>query len=71
MSIVTLEGVVEHGQIRLTNDVQLPDHTKVYIIVPSVVVEQTAHTSSPRLVRPEQVADFTLEIIEDTSDAGI
>ncbi len=71
MTIVTLEGVVEHGQIRLMNDVQLSDNTKVYIIVPSIQVEQTAHISSPRLARPEQIADFMLEVIEDSSDVII
>jgi hypothetical protein len=55
----------------LMNDVQLPDNTKVYIIVPGIHVEQTAHISSPRLARPEQIADFTLEVIEDSSDASI
>jgi hypothetical protein len=30
MSIVTIEGVVEDGQIRLKNDIHLPDNTKVY-----------------------------------------
>ena len=30
MGIVTLEGVVEHGQIRLRDDIRLPDKTKTF-----------------------------------------
>jgi hypothetical protein len=43
VSIVTIEGVVEHGQIRLKNDVHLPDNTQVYVIVPDMQVQQTAY----------------------------
>ncbi len=71
MSIATFEGVVEHGQIRLTGDVHLPDNTKVYVIIPGMQVEQIAYVVSPRLARPEQAADFVLEVIEESNDAGI
>ena len=74
MSIVTIEGVVEHGQIRLKNDVHLPDNTKVYVVVPSMQVErveQVAHVVSPRLAHPEQAADFKLEVVEEPADASI
>ena len=71
MSVVTLEGVVEHNQIRLTGNVRLPDNTKVYVIVPGVQVERVAHMFSPRLAHPEQAADFKMEVIEEPSDAGV
>jgi hypothetical protein len=71
MSIVTIEGVVEHGQIRLKNDVQLPDNTKVYVVVPNMQVEQIAYIVSPRLAHPEQVADFALEVTEEAADASV
>jgi hypothetical protein len=61
MSIVTIEGVVEHGQIRLKSDIQLPDNTKVYVVVPGMQIQQIARVASPRLAHPEQVADFKLE----------
>lgn len=65
MSVTTLEGVVEQGQIKLTSDVRLPEHTKVYIIVPDIQLEQRGVSlHSPRLARPEQAADFEMEVIE-------
>lgn len=67
MSIVTFEGIVEHGQIRLTNNVLLPENTKVYVVVPGMQIEQVAHIFSPRLAHPEQVADFKLEVVEEPS----
>jgi hypothetical protein len=69
MSIVTLEGIVEHGQIRLKSGVHLPDNTKVYVVVPGMQVEEIAHVVSPRLARPEQAADFKLEVVEEPADA--
>jgi hypothetical protein len=69
--IVTIEGVVEHGQIRLKNDVHLPDNTKVYVVVPDMQVQQTAYILSPRLAHPEQAADFKLEVIEEPVDADV
>mgnify|MGYP001579262131 CR=1 FL=1 len=71
MGVVTLEGIVEHGQIRLKTKVRLPDNTKVYIVVPGTEVEQDARIFSPRLVYPEQVADFKLEVVEEDSNANV
>ena len=71
MSIVTIEGVVEQGQIRLKNDVHLPDNTKVYVIVPGMQVQQVANVVSPRLAHPEQAIDFKLEVVEESPDASI
>jgi hypothetical protein len=65
MSIVTLEGVTEHGQIKLNTDVQLPDNIKVYVIVPDMQVEETAHVYSPRLVNPEEATDFEMQVTEE------
>ena len=71
MSIVTLEGIVEDGEIRLPTNVRLPDSTKVYVVAPGLEVEQVARLFSPRLARPEQASDFVMEIIEDNSDVGV
>ncbi len=34
MSVLTFEGIVENGQIRLKTGFHLPDKTKVYVVVP-------------------------------------
>lgn len=68
---MTLEGVVEGGQIRLQSGVRLPEKTKVYVLVPDLEIERIASVHSPRLAHPEQLADFVLEILEEPADAGI
>jgi hypothetical protein len=71
MNVMTLEGIVEQGQIRLVSDVQLPDNTKVYVVVPGLRVEQVAHVFTPRLVHPEQASDFVMEVVEEPSNASL
>lgn len=65
MKVTTLQGTVENGQIRLPANVRLPEKTKVYIIIPDLEVTPIAYIGSPRLVRPEQAADFQKEVIEE------
>ena len=50
MSILTLEGIVDHGHIRLPADVHLPERTKVYVLVPAVHVEGVRHAGAHRVV---------------------
>jgi hypothetical protein len=64
MSVLTIEGVVENGQIRVKADIPLPEKARVYIIIPDAPALREAHVYSPRLVRAEQAADFKLEVIE-------
>lgn len=71
MRVVTFEGIVDHGQIKLKTNVRLPDNTKVYVVVPEMQIEQSARIVSPRLAHPEQAADFKMEIVEEPSDAGL
>ena len=62
MSILTFEGIVDHGQIRLPANVRLPEHARVYVLVPDVEAERSARIESPRLAHPEQAAEFTMEV---------
>ena len=71
MAILTVEGVVENGQIRLRDNVALPEHTKVYVVIPDVETAPQAHVYSPRLVHPEQAADFAKQVIEVSADAEL
>ena len=59
MKVTTYERVVENGQIRL------PDKAKVYVVVPEAEAQPSAYVSSPRLVHPEQITDFTKEVAEE------
>ena len=67
MQITTIEGIVKNGQIQLTEDVKLPESTKVYVIVPDLE-RRTAKIMSPHLVNKEQLKDFEREIIEIEND---
>jgi len=71
MGVRTFEGVVEQGRVCLPATVRLPERAKVYVIVPDVEVQTVAFIGSPRLVHPEQAADFKKEVIEEPPDAGL
>lgn len=71
MAISTLEGIVENGQIRLRDDVTLPENTKVYVVIPGLGALPNAYIRSPRLVHPEQVDDFAKQVIEVSADEGL
>jgi hypothetical protein len=70
MSLQAIEGTIERGQIRLKQEVLLPDHTKVYVIIPDNQ-EQRAFHVSPRLANPAQASDFEMEMTEDGIDAHL
>ena len=70
MAVVTYEGIVEGGQIRIQGDARLPEHTRVYVVVPDAPDARLPRLASPRLARPEQVEDFRLEVRE-APDAGV
>jgi hypothetical protein len=71
MSVVTYEGVIDHGQIKLNTNPQLPDNTKVYVIVPGSQVEPIVHLYSPRLAHPEQSSEFKLEVVKGSTHADV
>ena len=71
MLINAIEGVVENGQIRLRDNVVLPEHTKVYVVIPEMETAPLAHVYSPRLVHPEQAPDFAKQVIEVSADAEL
>jgi hypothetical protein len=71
MGVMALEGIVDHGTIRLTSNVHLPDNTRVYVIVPGIHVERVARVFSPHLAHPEQAEDFCMEIVAETPDVGV
>ncbi len=72
MGVITYEGTVVQGQIRLKDNIRLPESTRVYVIVPGVAkTDNTAKVASPRLAQPSQAADFEMEVSEETRDAGL
>ena len=71
MPIPTFEGIVENGLIRLRDDVTLPEHTRVYVVIPDFDAAPRAHVHTPRLVHPEQAVDFAKQVIEVDADAEL
>jgi hypothetical protein len=71
MAILTFEGRVENGQIRLPDDVALPEHTKVYVVIPDPPSVRQGRVHSPRLRYPAQAVDFAKEIVEVGPDADL
>ncbi len=71
MPVLTFEGVVENGQIRLPADVMVREHTKVYVVIPDSEGPRPSTVYSPRLRSPAQAADFVKEIVEVGPDAEL
>ena len=72
MEIATYQGIVEkNGEVRLPENVHLPEKTRVYVIVPNLAVQPISHIATPHLAHPEQAEDFKKEVIEEQNDAGV
>ncbi len=71
MKVATYEGTVENGQIRLSEPVRLPEHAKVFVVVPGVREVPRFHMASPRLARPELASGFVKEVNEEPRDAAL
>jgi hypothetical protein len=65
MRMTALEGIIENGQVKLSGDVCLPENAKVYLLVVDVAIP-IARVVSPRLVHPEQLVDFQMEVTAPT-----
>ncbi len=65
MKVTTYEGTVENGQIQLSEAVRLPEHARVYVVVPGVEEVPRFHVGSPHLAQPERAGDFAKEVVEE------
>jgi hypothetical protein len=71
MKIATFQGFVENGQVRLLDNVRLPEKATVFVVVPGAEQAGTIWARSPRLAHPEQAGDFKKEIIKEDCDAVV
>ena len=71
MQVTTFEGVVQNGQIRLIGNIELPESTKVYVLIPGLEDKRTFRVYSPRLAHPEQAIDFKKEMVEEVANASL
>ena len=70
MKVLTYEAVVERGKVKLPETVKLPEHAKVYVVVPGVEDLPPSMIHTPHLLRPEQAADFAMEIVDAPDQHG-
>jgi hypothetical protein len=70
MKIATYQGFVENGQVRLVDNVGLPEKATVFV-VPGAEISASAGVRSPRLAHPQQAGDFRKEVVEEGCDAGL
>lgn len=70
MNVATFSAVVENGQIRLPENVRLPEKATVYVVVPGITAPSSRAMVSPRLAHPEQAADF-VKTVEELRDARV
>ena len=69
--LATYEGIIENGRVTLPPNTDIPDNTRVYVVVPDAELQPTLYVASPRLVHPEQAKDFEMQVTEDTADASL
>jgi hypothetical protein len=67
MSVAAFEGIVENGQVRLPKDVHVPNHTKVYVVIPGAAEPSPPRLRSPRPTDPKQAKDFEMMVIPNAS----
>jgi len=63
MDVVTFEGVVEDGKIRLPANARLPEKAKVYVVIPNPATPPLAYVANPRLADRNKAKDFEKAII--------
>ena len=69
--LATYEGIVENGRVTLPPNTDIPDKTRVYVLVPDAEGQPIRHIASPRLLHPEQAKDFEMQVTEDSDDASL
>ncbi len=67
MQVTTIEGIIKNGQVQLSEVLNLPDATKVYVVVPDLN-RLRARVKSPHLVDKSKIKDFEKEMIETEDD---
>jgi hypothetical protein len=63
MSAITLEAVVENGQIRLPAGVVLTDQQTVFVVVPQAGPQPAARLPGVRLTDPDNAKLFEMKVL--------
>lgn len=71
MKVTTYEATVQDGCIALPDDAHIPDNTRVYVVVPASTDTERVRILSPRLVHPEDAADFAMQVEREGDNARV
>ena len=71
MKVTTYEATVHDGRVLLPADAQIPDNTRVYVVVPSTNDATRARILSPHLVHREEIDDFVMRVEPESDDARV
>ncbi len=70
MALATFEGTIENGQIRLRENVKLPEHARVYVVIAEMVLPPQSRIVTTRFANPEDTGRFAKEVVAVSGDAG-
>ena len=62
MSVTTIEGVIENGQVRLPEGVMLPERKIVYVVVPGIDAPLERAHAGFHLANPTDAAKFEMKV---------
>ena len=71
MNLESFEAIVENGLVRLPAGHNLPDKTRVYVLVAKDSSRPYASIPSVHHVRPEDAARFQMEVVREPGDAQV
>jgi hypothetical protein len=69
MKGTTYEATVQDGRVVLPDDANIRDNTRVYVVVSEGDDAHRVHLMTPRLVRRDEAADFTMQVELEGDDA--
>ena len=69
--LATYEGMIENRHVRLPQNAEIPEKTRVYVLVPAADTLSAQYVISPHLADQLQAEDFHKQVIEDATKSGV
>lgn len=68
MQETTIEGIVKNGQIVLSKEINLPEMTKVYVVIRKAENKSKLRIMSPHFVNKDDAKRFVKTVEDDVDD---
>jgi len=65
MSVTTFEAIIENGQVRLPEEVVLPERQIVFVVVPGTAEPTTRNFPSLQVTNPVDAKQFEMTVTWD------